>query len=908
MRRIETRREDGRETAQHGDRAGCGQGGEHGVEFARRLREDGLRYAVAASGRGDHQRREARIGGGVGRRDPALDRVELRSDMGAEIGVEPRRRRLAAVQPAGEVRQGAATDPGAAALVSDGEAPAAAAPHLAGLAQGIGRHAGADGENGAGPTRMGAEQRGEPVRDDSDLGAAERVAVAQFRLPLRAAASGQSAEQAQAGRHGAAEGFPERRSDAGPAPLDAERQARRAAGPLSDHAAVGGDGAEPGPRSASVDEDARARLAHGFARLLVHGRSLGFRDGIGKPAARPRHGFSGGVFAARIAAGRTGGIDSTDYLSALDPWAALPPEDMERLGAEAVRREFPDGTLLFDAGEMPEGVFVVSDGQVRVTSDDGGVLAELGPGNAVGGRRLLRGEPNTVRARAIADSVAFVVPADLFRHLAGRHAAIREFFRLGGREAARPKSLAALPVSDLMTPDPLAASPDTTIAEAARKMREARVSSILVRGEGGLRGILTVRDISARVVAEGLDPAGSLAGAMTADPVALPPGAAGSDVLHLMMERGISHVPIVEDGRILGIVSKTDLTRYQAESSGAVIGDVSGAPGAAALARVTDRIPALLAQLVGQGNRHEAVTRLVTDVADAVTRRLLVLAEEDLGAPPVPYLWAACGSQGRQEQTGVSDQDNVLVLSDAAREEHDDYFAALARFVSDGLDGCGYYYCPGDMMATNPRWRQPVSRWHDYFRGWIDRPMPEAQMLASVMFDLRPIGGDRTLFEGLHAVTLRYAAKNSIFAAHMTSNALTHQPPLGFFRGLATVHSGEHRDTIDMKHSGVIPVVDLARLYAIRGALAPVNTRARLEAALGAREVSPKGGRDLIDAYDVIADARLAHQAAQIRAGGKPDNFMAPGRLSSFERSHLRDAFLVVRTMQSAAGQRRGVL
>ncbi len=581
---------------------------------------------------------------------------------------------------------------------------------------------------------------------------------------------------------------------------------------------------------------------------------------------------------------------------------------MERLDAEVVRREIPDGTLLFDAGEMPEGVFVVSDGQVRVTSDDGGLLAELGPGNAVGGRRLLRGEPNTVRARAIADCVVFVVPAGLFRDLADRHAAVRDFFRLERRRATRPKGLAAIPVSELMTPEPLAASPETPIADAARRMREAKVSSILVREEDALRGILTVRDISARVVAEGRDPAGPLSDAMTADPVSLPPGAAGSEVLYLMMERGISHVPIVESGRIVGIVSKTDLTRYQAETSGAVVGDVADAPDAGALARITGRIPELLVQLVGQGNRHEAVTRLVTDVADAVTRRLLALAERELGAPPVPYLWAACGSQGRQEQTGVSDQDNVLILSDEAGEHHDEYFAALARFVSDGLDRCGYYYCPGDMMATNPRWRQRASRWHDYFRGWIDRPMPEAQMLASVMFDLRPIGGDRELFEGLHAETLRYAARNSIFAAHMTSNALTHQPPLGFFRGLATVRSGEHRDTIDMKHSGVIPVVDLARLYAIRGALAPVNTRARLDAAREAGQVSPKGGRDLIDAYDVIADARLAHQVAQIREGEKPDNHIVPGRLGSFERSHLRNAFLVVRTMQAAAGQRRGVL
>jgi CBS domain-containing protein len=274
----------------------------------------------------------------------------------------------------------------------------------------------------------------------------------------------------------------------------------------------------------------------------------------------------------------------------------------------------------------------------------------------------------------------------------------------------------------------------------------------------------------------------------------------------------------------------------------------------------------------------------------------------------VPYLWLACGSQGRQEQTGVSDQDNCLILDDAATPPDDAYFSELAKFVSDGLDEAGYFYCPGDMMATNIKWRQPLRVWRQYFRGWIATPDPEAQMLASVMFDLRPIGGTEALFADLQEQTLANAAKNSIFVAHMVSNSLKHQPPLGLFRGFATVRSGEHKNTIDLKLSGVVPVVDLGRIYALTGQLTQTNTRARILAAIEARTVSASGGRDLLDAYDMIADTRLAHQAAQIKRGEKPGNFMRPADLSDFERSHLRDAFVVIKTMQNAAGSGRGYL
>ncbi len=111
-----------------------------------------------------------------------------------------------------------------------------------------------------------------------------------------------------------------------------------------------------------------------------------------------------------------------------------------------------------------------------------------------------------------------------------------------------------------------------------------------------------------------------------------------------------------------------------------------------------------------------------------------------------------------------------------------------------------------------------------------------------------------------------------------------------------------------MKHSGVVPVTDLARVYALQGRLTKVNTRARLEAAIDAGVVSNSGGRDLIEAYDLIAETRLNHQAARVKAGEKPDNFLTPASLSDFERSHLRDAFVVVRTMQSAVGHGKGAL
>ncbi|MFV0360180.1 DUF294 nucleotidyltransferase-like domain-containing protein [Tropicimonas sp.] len=598
------------------------------------------------------------------------------------------------------------------------------------------------------------------------------------------------------------------------------------------------------------------------------------------------------------------------FLENVHPYDTLSQETLTRIAGAFRDRVAGPGSVIYSVGEPLDGLYLIEHGKVEITDEVGAPVSLLKGRNTFGERGLVRDGLARTNARAVDETRLLVLPVEIFHELNRTNHSFARFFdrgRSGARE--RRGEIATQKVGDLMARNPLTVAPETTVRTAAGTMRDTRVSCLAVTEAGNrLLGIVTLRDMATKVVASGLPGSTPVHEIMTRNPVSLAPSALGSDLLNVMLENKVGHVTVTEGDRLVGILTQTDLTRFQAISSASMVQEIAESYTAEEMARVTARLPKLLMQLVGAGNRHEVVTRLVTDIADAATRRLIALAEAELGAPPVEYLWLACGSQGRQEQTGVSDQDNCMILSDDATEGDLTYFARLAKFVSDGLDTCGYFYCPGDMMASNPRWRQPLSVWQRYFRGWIDKPDPEAQMLASVMFDLRPIGGAKHLFENLQEETLQAARRNSIFVSHMIANSLKHTPPLGLFRGFATVRSGEHKNELDMKMNGVVPVVDLGRIYALKGAITQVNTRARLEAAEASGTISQSGGHDLIDAYDLIAETRLNQQAEEIRAGSKPDNFMLPSDLSDLERSHLRDAFVVVRTMQSAAGQGKGML
>ena len=595
------------------------------------------------------------------------------------------------------------------------------------------------------------------------------------------------------------------------------------------------------------------------------------------------------------------------FLASVHPYDTLPEETFARLAEAFEIKVFLAGEVIFSVNDKVDNLYVMASGEVEITDERDVQLSILGPRNSFGERALFRKGIAKRNATVTKDATTLIISSQTLFDLIANNETVARFFNRRHPSRSDRNDLGTMSVEQLMTTSPVCCTSDTPIKLAAARMHEHNISSICVCDDD-FQGIVTLRDLNSRVIVKGADSDAAISTIMTSQPMTLSPEALVTDVLHLMAERGIGHVPIVAKNELLGIVTQTDLTRAQALSSADLVRRVAKACNAQDMALATAEIPSLLVRLVDSGNRHEVVTRLITDIADTATRRLLALAQDELGPAPVPYLWLACGSQGRQEQTGVSDQDNCLIIADEVNDVQLAYFNKLAQKVSDGLDCCGYFYCPGDMMATNPRWCQPLRVWHRYFNEWIAKPDEEAQMLASVMFDLRPISGDENLFRKLKIKVLEAASKNSIFSAHMISNSLKHQPPLGLLRGLATIRSGEHRRQLDLKHNGVVPVTDLGRVYSLQGQMVPVNTRARLDNAIELGILSDSGGADLLDAFDFIADLRLEHQANQIKRGEKPGNYLDPSTLSDFERSHLRDAFVVVKTIQSAVGSGKGML
>jgi CBS domain-containing protein len=600
--------------------------------------------------------------------------------------------------------------------------------------------------------------------------------------------------------------------------------------------------------------------------------------------------------------------DITDFLATVAPFSRLDAESLEDVANRLSIRYHPSGERLgnFDPPDR-DGLFIVRKGAVELLGAGGELLEQRGEAELFGHAIEFGGCTDGYAVRALEDCLVWHLPADDLSRLLDAHAPLAMFFRerpgerlrAESAEHARTETLDQLPLRR-----PVTAEPGLSIGDCARRMAEHQVSCLPVIDEGRLVGIITDRDLRNRVVARGVDCATAVTEIMTPDPATTTTGGRIEHALVEMMRLGIHHLPVVDEaGTLAAVVSSGDLMRVQSPHPLRLVRDIQRAGDAADVARLARQGPDMLAGLAQGGATASEVGRIAGRITDACTRRLLALAESELGEAPMRWAWLAFGSQARLEQGLISDQDNGLLLAEEPDDEAASYFERLATRVCDGLDECGYVFCPGGVMAKG-EWRLSLGAWRRRFDQWMREPAPKSVMQSSIFFDLRAVAGDAELAARLHGEVLEQAREAEIFRRFLAAESMGHRPPIGLFRQFVQERGGEQSRGLNLKKRGVIPIVDLARVRALEGGLRVIHTEERLEAAAEADLISDGDANDLIHAFRFIGNVRLRHQARQLAAGQRPDHLVDPDELSGLHRRYLRSAFGIVSAAQSALSQR----
>ena len=180
--------------------------------------------------------------------------------------------------------------------------------------------------------------------------------------------------------------------------------------------------------------------------------------------------------------------DIATFLGTLHPYDSLDPDRLADLAARTDRVDAAPETPLYTAGDRLDGLYIVVSGQIDVRDRNGQIVSLLGPGNSFGERGLLRDGIAATSARATEVSRLYRIDAETFRELVASAPAVARFFDRSRPAESRSDDISGMPIADLMSPDPLTCAPGTTVAEAARLLRDRNVSCLLVVEGQALRG------------------------------------------------------------------------------------------------------------------------------------------------------------------------------------------------------------------------------------------------------------------------------------------------------------------------------------------------------------------------------------------------------------------------------------
>ncbi|MBQ0833573.1 DUF294 nucleotidyltransferase-like domain-containing protein [Marinobacter sp.] len=604
-------------------------------------------------------------------------------------------------------------------------------------------------------------------------------------------------------------------------------------------------------------------------------------------------------------------IDIRNHLIQHAPFDDMPEELINELTASIEISYVRAGTQITETGQISTHLYYVRSGAVEIFRRSGELYNRIGEGAIFGQFGLLMRGQVRFPARALEDSLLYRVSADVFLNLFESDENFADFVEIEDRSRLRSavsrreksNTLMTSRVSRLISRKTVSAPTTVRLQEAARIMTDNSVSALLLMdGEGDnerLRGIITDRDLRIRAVTEALPSETPISDIMTEGLITIRASSYIFEAMLTMLHNNVHHLPVMDGHEVRGMIALADIVRYESQSSLYLVSNIYHQQNVKGLKKISNDVRDSFVRMVNEDANSHMIGSAMAGIGRSFTQRLLELGEEELGPPPVPYCFMALGSMARDEQLVVTDQDNAMILSDNfVPEEHDAYFLALAKFVSDGLAECGYTYCTGDIMATNPKWRQPLKVWRNYFTDWIENPKADALLNSNIFFDLDGIYGRTEFAEELKALVADKASNSQLFLTLMARNALNRTPPLGFFRTFVLEEDGKHQKTFNLKRRGTAPLSDLLRIHALACGSQAQNSFERLKSIGKTKLIMEDDLSNLRDALEFISIVRIRHQALTLEAGGEPDNNVRPEDLSPFERSHLKDAFQVVSNAQ----------
>lgn len=619
-------------------------------------------------------------------------------------------------------------------------------------------------------------------------------------------------------------------------------------------------------------------------------------------------------------------------LQAIAPFNSLSPAVLSKLAQKLQQKTYPRDSYVFKQGQKSQNVlYLIVEGlaEVIVTNDKGieTVISYRRQYDFFGETVVLTQKPYPGSVRAKEDLTCLLLPGEEFERLIQNHLEFSGFFsqivtermRVLYEEIVTEQSYEAYSsvesplfrkrVSELMSSPVVTCYRGDLISSVAQTMAKKNISAVIVVDEPGHPvGLITEKDLVGKVIARSMCPPESCTAeaVMNPDLVKVPANAFFNQALLAVVKHQVKHLAVMDQDHLVGIVTIGDLIKTRSTGTLRVTHDIESQRTLEGLAAAGREVDNVLNALVAEKASVPEIFEIVSEFHDRLTRRVILLCEAEMlkegyGPPPVGYCWINMGSAGRKEQTLRTDQDNALIYADGQpgrEKELEEYFHVLATKVVEALAQCGFAKCRGDVVASNPQWCKPLSRWQETVEHWIGHVEPMNIRMLTIFLDFRSVYGEKNLADMLW---------KSIFAAFKESMAVSHllthddtkfRAPVSLLGGFVTEKTGPHKNELNLKASACVHIVNCVRIFAVKHKITETSTFGRLKELIRMRAIPQDDGEFIHAAYETLMMFRIRENLKKAKQGKEPDNYINPHHLSKREQALLRDAFSVISRLQ----------
>ena len=618
------------------------------------------------------------------------------------------------------------------------------------------------------------------------------------------------------------------------------------------------------------------------------------------------------------------------FLKIYPPFSLLEKKDLEDLATKVIIQYLQPNEFVFKEGAMPkEHIYMVREGAIHLFQEEGNILVEqCDEGDLFGIRPLIAEQSYVLSAKAIEETLLYAIRTDNLKDLIENNSKLGYYlaqnFAIGigskysklykGRlflekDLAKNIDTSLFEIQSIQhSKKPVTCSPTTTIQEAAIIMKTNQVGSILIANKDFYPiGILTDRDLRNQAVTGEVSLQAPVSTIMNSPVITVEPERTVADIQIVMMKHRIHHLCLTEDGskqsKIIGVLSEHDLLVMQGNNPAILIREMQRSKNAIELRNIREKAESLLEQYLQQEVAMSFIASMMTEINDALIVRIIEFSlremkEEGKDAPNLKWCWMGLGSEGRAEQLLRTDQDNALVFEDTTAEalkEVRPYFLQLAKKITHQLNICGFEYCPGDMMASNPKWCLSLSEWKNQFTEWITQPSNQNIMHCNIFFDYRPLYGDFSLTEILTQHIFELQDEKAVFLPLMAKNAIANPPPLTFFRNFVVEKDGANKNEFDIKLRAMMPLTDAARILTLSNKFSKVNNTFQRFEKLSEVELKNKElYEQAADAYEIL----IRYRALQGLKNKDSGRYLNPADLTKMQRLNLRNSFRPIEELQ----------